>query len=246
MMMKTISDYTGYDYKTEFWTNNREYEHKVDLETIRLCIQNYSTSKDHFLDAGCGFGRLVPSYKDLFKNITLFDYANNLLNEAKEAYKQDTHISYQKGDLYTLNYNQEFDTVISIRTLHHITDTGTFFKNIHRALKKKGVFIFDVPNKIHLKNRFKHLLFKKPKDLYSLNQLIYMETYVNHHPLEINNSLKKVGLKLIEVRNSNMLRFNGLKKVLNTSDLVKLDLWLQSVTKKRYWSPSLYYITIKA
>ena len=244
--MEKISDYTGYDYKTKFWTKNREYEHIVDLETINSCLNKYKIGSDKILDAGCGFGRLLPAYIDHFKEYTLFDYAHTLLNQAKETYKNLESVRYVQGNLYELPFlDKEFDSAISIRTLHHINNLELFIKNIHRCLNSKGLFIFDVPNKIHLKNRLKHLVTREPHDLYSLDKLIYMETYVNHHPKTVEQVLETQGFEILEILNTNLLRLNFLKKLIPTQYLIKLDKWTQCFVKKYYWSPSLYYITIK-
>lgn len=244
--MEKIADYTGFDYKKEFWTNQRNYEHEIDIKTLKKCFKKFQTNRNTILDAGCGYGRLVPSYLDTFSEITLFDYAITLLDEAKENWKKHNKINYVQGNLYELPFTKEnFDCAISIRTLHHITNTSLFFQNIEKCLKKDGLFIFDVPNKIHLKNRIKFFFQGKIKQLFSKEQLVYMETYVNHHPETIKEQLDLNGFQILEIRNSNFFRFKIFKRVLPVKFLVRLDLYIQTLLKKTYWSPSLYYITIK-
>ena len=241
-----ICDYKNFDYKKTFWTKNRQYEHWVDILSLKKIFKKYCNKKDSLLDAGCGFGRCHPSYIQQFKDISLFDYADNLLNQAKESLKDYSHITYHKGDIYHLSHlKKKFDTIISIRTLHHILDVDQFFKQVQNSLKKDGVFIFDVPNKIHLLRRIKYFFLKKPKQLYTKDYLKLNECFVNHHPKKIEDICKQNNLQIIDICNTNIFRLNIIKKLVPARLLACIDIWLQKILKHIYCSPSLYYITIK-
>ena len=42
----TICDYSDYDYKSEFWTNqNRQYEHLLELDVINRLLKQYVHQK---------------------------------------------------------------------------------------------------------------------------------------------------------------------------------------------------------
>ncbi len=242
----TICNYKDYDYKTEFWTKDRLYEHWVDILSLKKLFNKHCKHKDSLLDAGCGFGRCHPSYIKEFKQISLFDYADNLLNQAKENLKEHSHITYHKGDIYQLSHlKKEFDTIISIRTLHHILDVDQFFKQVKSSLKPKGVFIFDVPNKIHLLRRIKYLFLRKPNRLYSKEHLSLNDCFVNHHPKKIEELCQENDLHIIDICNTNIFRVKLIKKLVPAKLLANIDIWLQKILKHIYCSPSLYYITIK-
>ena len=244
--MKNIADYHNFDYKNIFWTKNRLYEHCVDVLTLQKLLRRYSKSHEHFLDAGCGYGRLSQVYVHQYQNVNMFDYAQNLLDQAKKSLSEHQNIVFKKGDLYNLPYTTgQFDTIISIRTLHHITNCQAFFSQISKTLKKGGVFIFDVPNKLHLLNRLKAIFLPNLKNIYSLDQLKLNDHYVNHHPQTIETLCKTLGLKIISKKNTNLFRNRLLKTVFPQKYLAKLDVFLQDYFTNKNFSPSIYYTTIK-
>ena len=54
---KVVSDYNGYDYKTDFWENTgREYEDQADRMAIRKLLPK---RMEKFADIGGGYGRLA-------------------------------------------------------------------------------------------------------------------------------------------------------------------------------------------
>ena len=95
-----------------------------------------------FLDAGCGFGRLFPSYSHLANSFYLVDYAQNMLDQAKEMLSKKHNISFLQGDLTNLPIDNEvLDAAISIRTLHHIDTPSLFFEEMNRVMKPGGIFL---------------------------------------------------------------------------------------------------------
>ena len=147
-----ICDYSDYDYKTEFWLNkNREYEHLLETQIIQTLLNQFVDTKDKILDAGCGFGRLIPSYEHLFKDCHLVDYANQLIEQAKENRETNDKFKFYTQSLYELNIESNVNAIISIRTLHHLQDLNQLFRKYNEALTENGTLILDVPNYYHLK-----------------------------------------------------------------------------------------------
>ena len=79
----TLSDYTGYDYRKDFWQrSDRRYEDLLERDTIARFLDRYLPENASLMDLGCGFGRLTPVYVQRATSIVLFDYAQNLLDQA--------------------------------------------------------------------------------------------------------------------------------------------------------------------
>ena len=171
MNKETICDYSDYDYKSEFWTNqNRNYEHKLEIKVVRNLLKKYVKNKLIILDAGCGFGRMSPSYHDLFKQFILVDYAENLLTQARITLKSVQNVDYYQQSLYNLNLNTRTSAIISIRTLHHLNNIELLFQQFYNALDKDGILILDIPNHYHIKNKLRH-----PIDPFQLDLLPLLE-----------------------------------------------------------------------
>ena len=144
-MKQNICDYKGYDYKNEFWVNqNRKYEHKLELDVVHRLLKKHINSFNRILDAGCGFGRLIPAYKSLFKSFTLVDYAEHLLEQAKNS-NQLNNCEFLKQSLYELKLTKKVDAIISIRTLHHLDDIDLLFNKYNEVLEDNGILILDIP-----------------------------------------------------------------------------------------------------
>ena len=235
-----ICDYSDYDYKTDFWENaNRKYEHQLEQKMVAKLLKSYVTTFNSILDAGCGFGRMAASYQDLFSKCHMVDFAQNLLKQADEQLKPKEKFRYYKQSLYELNIDQPVDAVISIRTLHHLSDVSTLFKRYNEALNNNGVLILDIPNYYHLKNK----LIKKNKKKEDMLKL--SENFYNYNPQFIVEKLKETGFNILSFRQLGLFRVNLLKKYLPASLLVNTELFLNNFIKHTHIAPSVYVIAKK-
>lgn len=93
-------------------------------------------STDRILDLGCGDGSLSEKLMPLCSQLIGIDASEQMIAAAKvkglTAFVKDAH---------NLNYKLEFDAVFSNAALHWMTQPQKVIKNIHQALKPKGVFV---------------------------------------------------------------------------------------------------------
>ena len=240
-MNKTkICDYSNYDYQTEFWTNkNREYEHGLEDKLISTLIRKYANNKKAICDAGCGFGRLFNSYKRQFEEYHLVDYADNLLKQAKDVYGSIKSIHFYKQSLYEMKINKKVDSIISIRTLHHLENVDLLFQSFNKNLNDNGILILDIPNHYHIKNKLKHP-FKKKK-----NKVMLSESYYNYRPQFIIEKLNKNGLNVIDKYQVGLFRIGFIKRIFPPNVLISLEMTLNIFLKSLNIAPSVYIVAKK-
>ena len=125
-----------------------------------------------------------------------------------------------------------------IRVMHHLPDPTKEFAEIKRVLTDDGVFILEIANNIHARNRLKYLLKgkklpTKPVDIRSKeNQREDEIAFVNHNPKTVIKQLAHEGLKVEKVLSVSNLRSPGLKKVMPESAMLALENVMQPTLAK--------------
>jgi len=244
--MRKVSDYTGYDYKADFWGGDkRKYEDLCEKETVSKLINLIPNRDiDVLLDIGCGFGRLFPVYEKTSKKQILMDFALTMVQAAQEDIGPQKNLLFLNGNAYSLPIGSgAIDAVISVRTLHHMSDPELFFSEAKRVLKEGAHFIFEIPNKRHLLNILRMLIGKG--NPFSRTPKKYSETFYNYHPAHIFDLLEDQGLTVVSVKNTNFFRIPLLKKIVPARLLLKMDMVLQSVLSRLNLAPSIFVLCRK-
>ncbi len=100
------------------------------------------------LDIGCGPGIYAEKFIEKAYNVTGMDFSERSINYARNsAMDKGLNIQYLLKDYLTLDYENEFDIITLIYCDFGPLSDDTrklLLKKIHRALKPKGKFIFDV------------------------------------------------------------------------------------------------------
>ncbi len=157
------------------------------------------------LDLACGDGDLLFKVKDRFAKLVGFDIARNRIANAQKKLKGlncilkvtdlDNGIPLEK---------ESIDVVVCEASLQYFYDVEFILKEIHRSLKKGGIFIVQVPNLAYLPRRLSLLLGSLPKtssfsgfgDGGALHYFTYSE-------LEL--LLNSIGFRIDEKTNSGVL-----------------------------------------
>lgn len=118
-------------------------------ESEKLLISKYFPKEGKILDLGCGAGRTtIGLYRLGYKNIIGVDLTPGMIEEAnKNSTKAGVEINFQIGDACNLAFADEsFDgCLFSFNGIMQIPVRDNrirAFKEIHRVLKKDGIFIF--------------------------------------------------------------------------------------------------------
>lgn len=114
-------------------------------------------SKSILIDLGCGNGKYIDTRRDII--YIAMDNCENLLTCAQNIFKNETHVTYLKGDIQEIPINNDYvDNFISIAVFHHIYEETNRFKCVEemiRILKVGGRGMITVWSNNQDEKRFK-------------------------------------------------------------------------------------------
>ena len=148
--------------------------------------------KGKILDVGCGNSRNLLPFKQL--QCYGLDFSNNMLKESKKfAKKHNFKISLTQSSMEDMPYKaNNFNYVLCIASLHHLSNHEQGIKEVYRVLKKNGEAYITVWNKLQLRFLFKRnrtLIPWKQKNL-TLQRYYHFISYFKLKKLLKNNNFK--------------------------------------------------------
>ena len=117
---------------------------KIIWSEIDVLVKKYVKDNQKILDVGCGNGRLFSVLKNKNINYLGTDNCKELVDIAREKYKDYDNGKFEVEDLLEMNFNKEFDLVFIIAVLQHIPSEELRLKalrKIKKALKPGGYLI---------------------------------------------------------------------------------------------------------
>ncbi len=155
-----------------------------------LYLKNFQPKPDErILDIGCGDGSYSVKILDFIPNGELLgiDTSENMLVLAHERADCYSNFTIQKGDVLSMQFNNEFDHVVSFWCLQWTHDITTAFKHIYQALKPGGKVFTVFPSgddpfmlshhAVRESGQFKELNMFKPPMHYSALDNLYKKSY---------------------------------------------------------------------
>ncbi len=137
---------------------------RLDREQATLCLLNGGS---RFLDAGCGYGRLVFLAKGKFSELYGIDISAHSISRGQEMIKKLGDI---KAYLQVADLNQRlpfedgyFDAVSCVATLEWVINPILVIREFNRVLRTGGVVVITAANIAYIVSRFRALLGKPPK-----------------------------------------------------------------------------------
>jgi ubiquinone/menaquinone biosynthesis C-methylase UbiE len=234
----------------DYW-NGRDYENKAEIIALKRLLKG-----KHFknaADIGGGFGRLCIFLKQYADTVTLAEPSQQQLDIGKDYLKDEPDIKMVLTQADDLKFkDNSLDLITMIRVMHHLPDPTKEFSEIKRVLTDDGVFVLEIANNIHARNRLKYLLKgkklpTKPVDIRSKeNQREDEIAFVNHNPKTVIKQLAHEGLKVEKVLSVSNLRSPGLKKVMPEGAMLALENVMQPTLAKAYFGPSTFLLVRKA
>lgn len=239
----------NHNYK-KYW-DGREYENAAEELAIRRLLKNRSFN--HAVDVGGGYGRLCILLEEFAKKVTLAEPSKQQLDLAKDYLAKHKRIDRELMQADDLKFKDDsIDLVTMVRVMHHLPDPSLEFSEIARILADDGVFILEIANLAHIRNRIKYMMKGKkvpinPVDIRSKKNRNKNEIeFVNHNPKKVAKQLAHAGLKVEKVLSVSNLRSPGLKKVAPISAMITVEKLLQRPLARAHFGPSVFFLVKKA
>ena len=100
------------------------------------------------LDIGCGGGLLSEPLSRLGATLTGIDASNNNIEVAKlHAKEMNLNIKYINSSPENLNLKNEFDVILNMEIVEHVSDVNLFILNCSKLIKKNGIMFVATLNK---------------------------------------------------------------------------------------------------
>lgn len=236
-----ICDYSDTDYAAFWEENHREYEDAVERIALQRLIKGMSGS---CLEIGCGFGRLVNEYAHLCTSVTLTDYAENMIDQAKARVRKLglDHVACMKADLYELgSYGRKYNNVVCVRVMHHVESVPAFFEQVNCVLEDDGVFVFEYANKMNVVEIVRYLLKRpnvEPFEYYPSRR--GKSVYYNFHPEYMKDMLEQSGFEIEEELTVSLFRHKAFKKLFGYKVLSSIERILQKPLSRLHPGPSVF------
>jgi len=100
------------------------------------------------LDIGCGGGLLCEPLFRLGATITGIDASEKNIKIAKiHSKKMGLNVNYIHTSPEKLNFKNEFDIILNMEVIEHVSDVNLFIKNCSQLIEKKGIMFVATINK---------------------------------------------------------------------------------------------------
>ncbi len=147
------------------------YNLRIRMETVGHFIGD--KQYDQVLDMPCGTGDISAPFIRQFGHLTLMDFSENMIETARSRFsdEQSEKLRFVRDDFYAHDFEgEQYDLVLNIGILAHISDPWTFLERSMALVKPGGKLILQNTNSNHW---FARLIF-----LYlSLRRLIGLDKY---------------------------------------------------------------------
>lgn len=237
-----------YNY-LNYWTG-RDYEHAAEELAIRRLL-----GKKHFhaaADIGGGYGRLCLLLEEYADKVTLVEPAKSQHDIARKFLKGHPNIDQKLMQADDLKFpDGSLNLLTMIRVMHHLPDPSRELSEAHRVLSSEGLFILEVANYAHGRNRIKYLVKGKklpiePVDIRSReNQGKDKIAFVNHNPKTVIKQIEKAGFTIEKVLSVSNLRSPSLKRIVPQAMLLSLERIMQPALARTYFGPSVFLLLKK-
>ena len=101
------------------------------------------------LDIGCGGGLLCEPLNRLGAKITGIDASNDNIEVAKiHSREMNLNIKYIRCSPENLNFKNEFDVILNMEVVEHVSNLSLFIQNCSKLIRKNGIMFVATINKI--------------------------------------------------------------------------------------------------
>lgn len=243
--MPQVCDYQGTDYQKEFWQGaDRRYEDAAERLVLERLLPKRGGS---IIDLGAGFGRLTPVYAPRFQKVVVFDYAQDLLDQARRELPARlkpadlAKVEFCQGDIYRLPFaDGSFEAVVSVRVAHHLEDLPAALREMNRILRPGGTLLLEFANKRNVLEILRWLFGRPNAAPFDRRPFARGRLFYNFHPGYVQDQLRSLGLVVEQRKSALNFRLPVIKRFVPAPWLARLDLWLMNPLGWLGSGPSLY------
>lgn len=229
-----------------YW-DGRDYENAAEVIAIKRLLKGRHFG--HAVDIGGGYGRLCVLLSSYADHVTLAEPSQQQLDIAADYLKDYPDIERRLVQANDMPWQDgSLDLITMIRVMHHLPNPAQEFQEIARVLSHDGIFILEIANYTHFRNRLKQILKGKrfpsePVDIRSPEHRDEGEiAFVNHNPKTVIKQLAHAGLKVERTLSVSNLRSPSLKKLIPTKVMLALEHPMQTTLAKTYFGPSTFFL----
>ena len=156
---------------------------------------------EHVLDIGCGNGVVTAEIAKLLSGgyVLGIDVSEEMLSFAREHFSS-SNVSFKQMGAPELNFESEFDLVVSFACLHWVKDQSTVLMGIKKALKPGGrVAILLYPKHDLLWKAIEKLIASEKWKHYFTN---FIDTYYHYDVDNYTRLAQEAGLKIQSIKES--------------------------------------------
>ena len=118
-------------------------------ELLPAALEQFDAQPQPVLDLACGEGTFAVAMAKKGLQVTGVDLSPQMLQFARErAKEQNVNVEFVLQDMRSLSFGESFDLATcwfdSLNYLLELEDLEKTFAGVYRALKKAGLFIFDM------------------------------------------------------------------------------------------------------
>lgn len=222
-MSTPICDYEGSRYRQDFWGQGRDYEDAAERLALRALLPPMGR---RLIEIGAGYGRLADLYAG-YEQVYLLDYARTQVQQAQEYLAGRANITHVVGDIYNLPFTDGFfNTAVTVRVLHHISDVPAALAELARVLAPNGAYVLEYANKRNLKGIVRYLLGRQPSP-FTREPWEFVTLNYDFHPAYMEDALRTAGFRLAAQRAASFFRLPLLKRLIGARALARADGLLQ-------------------
>ncbi|KPU63358.1 hypothetical protein EP1X_03185 [Thermococcus sp. EP1] len=150
-------------------------------EILPIILEMFDVKPQKILDIACGEGTFAVEMAKRGFQVVGVDISEEMLKFAKEKAKnENVNVEFICGDMRSLDFDEEFDLATcwydSLNYLLTLEDLEKAFTGVYSALKKGGLFIFDMNTKYGLAigwTRRPCYIDQETEDVFEIHQASY-------------------------------------------------------------------------
>ena len=200
-----------HELSNEWWNSSGKFKVLHTLTPLRIKyiknkiypVNEYVTKKNNkilkgieILDLGCGGGLVCEPLARLGAKVTGIDYVKKNVETAKHHAKiSKLNITYLNQDLSSIKLNRQFDIILMLEVIEHLSNWKSVVNKALKYLKPSGKIIFSTINRTLHSKIFAIFLAEKvlkwiPKKTHNYVKLV--------KPKELISFLEKSNMKVLD------------------------------------------------